>query len=227
MRILLVEEDIYFAEMLVSAVSAQRYQVDWACDGEFAWDRVNVIDYDLILLEMLLPKLDGIDLCKRLRAHNYRMPILLLTVCDDLECIVNGLDAGADEYIVKPVKLLELMARIRAMLRRTSEFSIPSSTLDWGSLSTNPSTYEVMYGEQKLSLTPKEYNLLELLLRNGRRVLSPRIILDLLWSLDNPPNENTIKTHIKSIRQKLRVVGADTDLIETVRNVGYRLKEVS
>lgn len=227
MRILLVEENARDAEILARAVAAQRYQVDWACDGEFAWDRVNAIDYDLILLELLLPKLDGINLCKRLRAHNYRMPVLLLTVCNDLECIVNGLDAGADDYILKPVKLLELMARIRAMLRRSGEFSIPSPILEWGSLSVNPSTYEVRYGEQQLSLTPKEYNLLELLLRNGRRVLSPRIILDLVWSLENPPNENTIKTHIKSLRQKLRVVGADNDLIETVRSVGYRLKKVS
>ncbi len=224
MRILLVEDDVPLAEALAEALIDQRYVVDVVNDGEAAWQQVKALAYDLILLDMMLPKLDGVGLCQRLRSHGYGIPILMLTARDTTTDKVAGLDAGADDYVVKPIDLQELFARIRALLRRGNSPSSP--ILEWGSLHLDPSTYEVTYEEQPLHLTPKEYNLLELLLRNGRRVLSRSVIIEHLWSLEDPPEEDTVKAHIKSLRQKLKAVGAPNDLIETVHSVGYRLKHL-
>jgi len=224
MRMLLVEDDMPLGEALAEALIDQRYVVDVVNDGEAAWQQVKALAYDLILLDMMLPKLDGVGLCQRLRSHGYGIPILMLTARDTTTDKVTGLDAGADDYVVKPIDLQELFARIRALLRRGNSPSSP--ILEWGSLHLDPSTYEVTYDQQSLHLTPKEYNLLELLLRNGRRVLSRSVIIEHLWSLEDPPEEDTVKAHIKSLRQKFKAVGAPNDLIETVHSVGYRLKHL-
>jgi len=225
MRILLVEDNARLAEALLEALTDQLYVVDVVKDGEFAWDQVKAIAYDLILLDVMLPKLDGISLCQRLRHHGYSLPILMLTARDTSTDKVNGLDAGADDYVVKPFDLQELLARIRALLRRGSSTSPP--ILAWGKLLLNPSTYEVTYLDVPLQLTPKEFSLLELLLRNGRRVLSRAVIIDSLWKSESSPEEDTVKAHIKSLRQKLRTVAAPEDFIETVHGLGYRLKQLS
>jgi DNA-binding response OmpR family regulator len=225
MRILLVEDNARLAEALLEALTDQLYVVDVVKDGEFAWDQVKAIAYDLILLDVMLPKLDGISLCQRLRHHGYSLPILMLTARDTSTDKVNGLDAGADDYVVKPFDLQELLARIRALLRRGSSTSPP--ILTWGKLLLNPSTYEVTYLDVPLQLTPKEFSLLELLLRNGRRVLSRAVIIDSLWKSESPPEEDTVKAHIKSLRQKLRTVADPEDVIETVHGLGYRLKQLS
>ena len=225
MRILLVEDDVRLAEALAEALTDQLYVVDVVKDGESGWSQAKAIAYDLILLDITLPKLDGFSLCQRLRTHGYHLPILMLTARDTSSDKVNGLDAGADDYVVKPFDLQELLARIRALLRRGSSPSAP--TLVWGGLHLNPSTYEVSYQNQPLQLTPKEFSLLELFLRNGRRVLSRSAIIDSLWSSENPPEEDTVKAHIKSLRQKLRTVAAPEDVIETVHGLGYRLKQLS
>jgi len=224
-RILLVEDDIYLAEALAEALAIQRYAVDTVSDGEAAWVQVTTLDSDLILLDMMLPKLDGIHLCQRLRSHGYQMPILMITARDTSTDKVIGLDAGADDYMVKPLDIPELLARIRALLRRGQTVSPP--ILEWGELHLDPATYEVCYGDQTLRLTPKEYSLLELLIRNGRQIMSRSAIIEHVWSLDHPPKEDTIKVHIKSLRSKLRAVGAPEDLIETVHGLGYRLKSLS
>lgn len=225
MKILLVEDDADLAEALAEAIADQRYVVDIVTDGETAWEQIRTLDYDLILLDVMLPKLDGIHLCKRLRSHNYHMPVLMITARDTSTDKVIGLDAGADDYMVKPVDLPELLARIRALLRRGSTSMSP--TLEWGSLRLDPATYEVSYEGQTLHLTSKEFSLLELFLRNERRILSRRIIIEHMWSLENPPEEETVKAHIKSLRKKLKAVNAPEDLIETVHGVGYRLKQLS
>jgi DNA-binding response OmpR family regulator len=224
MRILLVEDDIRLADTLAEALTDQRYIVDVVTDGEAGWNQVRMLDYDLLLLDVMLPELDGISLCHRLRSHNYSMPVLMLTARDTVSDKINGLDAGADDYVVKPVDLQELFARIRALLRRGNTSSPP--ILEWDNLHLNPSTYEVSYGEKMLHLTPKEYGLLELLLRNGRRVLSRSVIIEHVWSLESPPEEHAVKVHIRSLRQKLKAAGCTEDLIETVHGVGYRLKQL-
>lgn len=224
MRILLVEDDFNLAETLAEAITDQRYVVDVAIDGESALDYIKSLDYDLILLDVMLPDLNGIELCQKLRSQGHQMPILMITALDTISDKIVGLDAGADDYIIKPVDLGELFARIRALLRRGNTSSSP--ILEWGKLQFNPSTYEVNYDKQPIRLTPKEYSILELLLRNGRRVLSRSVIIDSIWSLETPPDEDTVKVHIRSLRQKLRKVGASGDFIETVHGLGYRLFKV-
>jgi DNA-binding response OmpR family regulator len=221
MRILLIEDDVRLAETLAEALVDQRYAVDWVADGESGWHQVKTLDYDLLLLDVMLPELDGISLCRRLRSHAYTLPILMLTACDTISDEVMGLDVGADDYVIKPVDLQKLFARIRALLRRGSVPSLP--ILEWGDLRLNPSTYEVSYGQNPVHLTPKEYALLELLLRNGRRVLSRSVMIEHVWSLESFPEEHTVKVHIRGLRQKLKTAGASDDLIETVHGMGYRL----
>ncbi|AFZ00582.1 response regulator transcription factor [Calothrix sp. PCC 6303] len=224
MRILLIEDDVRLAETLAEALTDQRYIVDVVMDGEGGWNQAKILDYDLLLLDVMLPELDGISLCHRLRSHGYTMPVLMLTARDTVTDKITGLDAGADDYVVKPVDLQELFARIRALLRRGNVSSPP--ILEWENLRLNPSTYEVSYGQIMLHLTPKEYGILELLLRNGRRVLSRSVIIEHVWSLESPPEEHAVKVHLRSLRQKLKAAGACEDLIETVHGIGYRLKQL-
>jgi diguanylate cyclase (GGDEF)-like protein len=222
MRILVVEDDEFIAQALTMVLYEQNYAVEVACDGEAGWELAISFDYDLILLDVMLPKLDGISLCQRLRSHGYTMPILLITGRDSSHDKAIGLDAGADDYLVKPFDREELVARVRALLRRGSSNSLP--TLEWGDLRLDPSSCEVTYGTQSLHLTPKEYALLELFLRNNRRVFSCSAILDHIWSFDKTPGEEAVRTQIKGLRQKLKAAGAAADLIETVYGIGYRLK---
>ena len=224
MRILVVEDDIQLGEMLTEALTDKQYVVDVAKDGEVAWDWIKIIEYDLILLDVTLPKLNGLTFCQQLRQRNFAIPVLMLTARDTVADKIIGLDAGADDYMVKPFDLQELMARIRALLRRGKGGA--TSTFSWGNLLLNPSTYEVSYEDKMLHLTPKEYALLELLVSNGRRVLSRAGIINRIWSLDDTPSEETVKSHIKSLRHKLRLAGADEDFIETVHGLGYRLKQM-
>lgn len=225
MKVLLVEDDELLAGVIAEFLTDHLHVVEVVTDGESAWNQISALEYDLILLDVMLPKLDGISLCQRLRAHGYSVPILMVTARDTSTDKVLGLDAGADDYMVKPLDFPELLARIRALLRRGS--SVSSPILEWGDLHLDPATYEVSYHDNTLRLTPKEYKLLELLLRNGRRILSRNTIIERLWSFEKPPEEGTVKTHIKSLRKKLKVVGAPTNLIETVHGIGYRLKELT
>lgn len=225
MKILLVEDDELLAGVVAEFLTDHLHIVDVVLDGESAWNQIRILEYDLILLDVMLPELDGIHLCKRMRSHGYSVPVLMVTARDTSTDKVMGLDAGADDYMVKPIDLPELLARIRSLLRRGSSSSSP--ILEWGNLHLDPATYEVSYDHQSLHLTPKEYSILELLLRNGRRILSRGTIIEHIWSLENPPEEDTVKAHIKSLRQKLRAAKAPDDLVETVHGVGYRLKTLS
>lgn len=222
MRILIVEDDVQIADLLAEALLNRQYIADVAQDGEVAWENIQILEYDLIILDVTLPKVNGIQLCQRLRARHYATPVLMLTARDASADKILGLDAGADDYVVKPFDLEELMARVRALLRRGGS-SAPK--LQWGLLTLNPSTYEVTYDEQPLLLTPKEFSLLELLITSGRRVLSRPGIIERMWAQGDPPTEEAVKTHIRTLRQKLRSAGAPDDWIETVHGLGYRLKQ--
>jgi DNA-binding response OmpR family regulator len=220
-RILVVEDDIQLADVLNEALSDRQYTADVVGDGEAAWGCIESWQYDLVVLDVTLPKLDGVSFCRRLRDRNFTVPVLMLTARDTVADKINGLDAGADDYVVKPFDLQELLARIRALLRRGS---VITTGLNWGKLRLNSSTYEVAYDAAALQLTPKEYALLELLVSSGRRVLSRAGMIERIWSMESQPTEETVKSHIKSLRQKLRVAGAPEDFIETVHGLGYRLK---
>lgn len=221
MRILLVDDDELLTQTLTNYLTSQHYAVDVAIDGEAGWDYTQVADYDLIVLDINLPKLDGVRLCQKLRQNKCNSPILLLTGKGDSSDKIMGLDAGADDYLVKPCNPEELSARIRALLRRQNPSANPF--LEWGGLCLDPGACEVTYQGQLLLLSPKEYSLLELFLRNPQRIFNSSIILEHLWGFENAPGEETIRTHIKRLRRKLKSVGAD-DLIDTVYGMGYRLK---
>jgi diguanylate cyclase (GGDEF)-like protein len=222
MRILLVEDNESLAELLVGALTEQNYAVDVAIDGQEGWEFVAAMNYDLIILDIMLPKLDGISLCTKLRSQGHQAPILILTAKGTSDDKVMGLDAGADDYLVKPIAVNELAARVRALLRRGQ--STQSPVLEWGNLRLNPSTCEVTYGDHPVHLTPKEYALLEVFLRNNQRVFSRSALVNQLWTYEEAPNEDSVKAHIKGLRQRLKAVGA-VDLIETVYGLGYRLNQ--
>jgi DNA-binding response OmpR family regulator/HPt (histidine-containing phosphotransfer) domain-containing protein len=226
MRILVIEDDNYIAQAIATTLGKQQhYLVDVASDGRNGWELATAFNYDLILLDVMLPEIDGISLCGQLRREGYHMPILMVTAKDTRTDKVKGLDAGADDYIVKPFDFQELFARIRALLRRGNT-PLPT-VLEWGLLRLDPSSCQVTYDDRVLHVTAKEYALLELFLRNSQRVFSRSAIVELLWNFEELPQEDTIKSYIKSLRQKLKAAGAPTDLIETVYGLGYRLKCLS
>ena len=223
MRILLIEDDEVVAEMLTTALTRQHYVVDVAVDGQAGWELVDGFSYDLILLDVMLPKLDGISLCRRLRSQGDQTPVLLLTAQDTGANKVIGLDAGADDYVTKPFDMQELLARLRALLRREGSTLLP--ILEWENLQLDPGPCEVTCDGQPIYLRPKEYDLLELFLRNPHRVFSRGAILDHLWSFEEAPGEETITAHIKGLRRHLKAAGVSHDPIETVYGMGYRLRE--
>lgn len=222
MKILLVEDDPAIAAVLSEILIAHCYVVDLAIDGQIGLEFATSWDYELILLDLLIPKLDGIHLCRQLRNQGYQKPILLLTAKDSTADVVQGLDAGADDYVTKPYDLSELLARIRALLRRGENLS--PSVLTWGELCVDPVSAHVTYAGEALALTPKEYSLLGLFLRNPQRIFSRSEILDRLWSIDASPSEGAVTNLIKDLRQKLKMVGMTTDWLETVYGLGYRLR---
>lgn len=225
MRILLVEDDDRIANPLAEALKHQNHGVEIARDGVEGWDYATAVPYDLILLDLMLPRLDGIALCKRLRAAGSQALILMLTAKDTTTDKVVGLDAGADDYLVKPFKLAELAARIRALSRRSGDTK--PSLLSYGKLQLEAGTYAVTYAGHPLTLTRKEYRILECFLRSPTQVFSRAALLDKLWELDQLSGEETIKTHVANLRRKLKAVGAPEDTIETIYGIGYRLNNAS
>ncbi len=222
MKILLAEDDRRIAESLAEALATQNYIVDVASNGEESWDFVKTFAYDLCLLDIILPELDGISLCRRLRSHGYQMPIMLLTARDATADIVAGLDAGADDYVLKPYNLQELSARIRALLRRGNITLSP--VMNWGNLQIDLNICQATYNGQPLHLTPKEYRLLELLLRCHGCVLSRSEIIEKLWSFEEPPEEDAVKAIVKRLRQKLKAAGAPSNFVSTAYGMGYYLQ---
>ena len=222
MKILLVEDDDGAASVLKNTLTEHHYLVDLATDGQAGLSLAEVFAYDLILLDIMLPKLDGLEFCRQLRNGKNDTPILLVTALDSSTSKVIGLDAGANDYLVKPFDTNELLARIRALVRRGS--LARSSVIEVRNLKLDSSSCRVSCNGELLHLTAKEYTLLELLLRNSHRIFSQSLLLECLWSSDEKiPLENTVRAHIKTLRQKLKLAGAD-GLIETVYGLGYRLK---
>ncbi|NJN74358.1 MAG: response regulator transcription factor [Limnothrix sp. RL_2_0] len=221
MKILIVEDDNRIANPLAKDLRHQHHTVDIAQDGNQGWEYAQAAQYELILLDLMLPRLDGITLCKKLRAVGCQAIILMLTAKDTTTDKVIGLDAGADDYLVKPFKLEELSARIRALQRRSREFT--PLALEHEGLRLDPTTKIVTYEQVLLGLTPKEYMILECFLRHPGQVLSKAALLDQLWEFDQESSEGTIKTHLTNLRSKLKDAGSPKNLIENVYGMGYRL----
>jgi two-component system, OmpR family, response regulator QseB len=222
MRILLVEDDDRIADPLAEDLRHQSNAVDIAYDGLAGWEFAQAADYDVILLDWMLPKLDGIQLCQRLRQSGCQAYILLLTAKDTTSDKILGLDAGADDYLVKPFEVDELTARLRALSRRQPLYQ--SVVLTHGNIELNPSTHSVTYTGIALELTSKEYMLLEYFLQHPTQVISRTLLLDKLWEFDRVSGEQTIKTHLTNLRRKFKQAGCEMDIIETVYGVGYRLR---
>ncbi len=224
MRILLVEDDDRIAKPLAEDLRHQHHVVDWSEDGIVGLECARSAEYDLVLLDLMLPKLDGIRLCKQLRQDGYTGFIVMLTAKDSLTDKVIGLDAGADDYLVKPFELEELSARIRALSRRP--VALQHLTIHHELLTLDSALHTIAYAGQMLSLTPKEYLILECLIRNPQQVFTRSALLDRLWEFDQISREETVKTHITNIRRKLKHAGCSYEVIETVYGVGYRLCNV-
>jgi DNA-binding response OmpR family regulator/HPt (histidine-containing phosphotransfer) domain-containing protein len=222
MKILLIEDDTAIIDALTYSLASHRYIVDAVTDGEAGWTYATTFEYDLIVLDVCLPKLDGLSFCQRFREEGYIVPLLFLTSQGSSLDKVKGLDAGADDYVVKPFDVAELSARIRALLRRGSDRPFPH--LVWGNLVLDPSTCEVTYCDRLLTLTTKEYELLELFLRDCHCIYSAEEILDRLWSSEEFPVEATVRSHVRRLRHKLSAAGAPHDFIATLHGRGYYLK---
>ncbi|MGI0490260.1 PAS domain S-box protein [Alkalinema pantanalense CENA528] len=221
MKILVVEDEYIIAQALNLLLTSHHYAVDLATDGEAALEMAEAFEYDLILLDLGLPRLDGVGVCQRLRAQGFLQPILLLTGQADVQQKTIALNAGADDYVVKPFDVAELIARIQALLRRGSSASQP--VLTWGKLSLDPSSHRVAYDTNLLSVTPKEYSILELLLREPQKIFHAKAILDHAWSSVEAPGEEAVRVHIKELRKKLMAVAAPKDFIKTKPREGYQL----
>lgn len=221
MKILVVEDDPIVARILQDLLSSHHYAVDIAADGETGLQMARAFDYDLMTIDIGLPGLDGISLCRQLRDQGSQTPILLLTGQLGDRQTTTALNAGADDFVLKPFNIEELMARVQALLRRGGPKTQP--ILTWGELSVDPISRRATYGTQLLSVTPKEYALLELFLRNPQRVFSAHALVDQIWSSAESPGEEAVRVHIKELRKKLKGVGAAKDFIKTVYGAGYRL----
>ncbi|WP_447978339.1 response regulator [Candidatus Nitrospira bockiana] len=221
MRLLVVEDDLSVAHFLEKGLREERYAVDVVTDGETALHLAEDTPYDLIILDRMLPKRDGLSMCRALRSTGRATPILLLTVCDSTEDKVLGLDSGADDYLTKPFAFSELLARVRALLRRGHVQ--PPGRLKLGDLELDPAAHRVWRGQTEIFLTSKEYALLEYLLRNAERVLTRTAIIEHVWDLRFDCMTNIVDVHIRALRAKIDRPFSES-LIKTVRGVGYVLQ---
>lgn len=221
-RLLIIEDDEGILKVLRRALVYEGYQVDTALDGESGLNLNRDNHPDLVVLDWMLPGMDGIEVCRRIREAS-SVPILMLTAKETLEDRVHGLDAGADDYMVKPFELDELLARVRALLRRTQVDRAP--VLTFADLTLDTSTRQATRKNRVIMLTAKEYDLLELFMRHPRQVLTRELIFDRVWGYDFGGESNVLDVYIRYLRQKLETQD-EPRLIHTVRSVGYVLREV-
>ncbi|GAA4641509.1 response regulator transcription factor [Gordonia humi] len=225
MRILVVDDDRAVRESLRRSLTFNGYTVDTAGDGLEALEKVIADRPDLLLLDVMMPRLDGLEVCRRLRSAGDDLPILVLTARDSVSERVSGLDAGADDYLPKPFALEELLARLRSLLRRTArDEDEGSEAVSFSDLTLDPATREVTRGERQISLTRTEFALMEMLMANPKRVLTRSRILEEVWGYDFPTSGNALEVYIGYLRRKTEADG-EPRLIHTVRGVGYVLRE--
>jgi two-component system response regulator MprA len=222
-RVLVVDDDPDVREAVETALRLDGHSVATAVDGLAALKRLGQSEFDAVVLDVLMPNLDGLEVCRRLRASGNRTPILIVTARDSEEDTIRGLDLGADDYLVKPFALGELLARVRALLRRTRPAD-EDAPLWFAGLSLDQQTREASRGGRSLELTRTEHALLELFMRNPRQVLTRELIMDRVWNYDFGPTSNPLEVYISYLRRKTEAAG-EPRLIHTVRGVGYALRE--
>lgn len=221
-RILIIEDEARIAQFIERGLIYEGYRVDVARDGQIGLTIARDNPPDLVILDWMLPGIDGLEVCKRLRAAS-SVPILMLTARDNIEDRITGLDAGADDYLVKPFSVDELMARVRALFRRVTPVSRPE-ILRFADLTLDTGTHRAHRGERAIDLTAKEYELLELFMRNPQQVLTRDVIFDRVWGYDFGGESNIIEVYVRYLRQKTETE-SEPRLIHTVRGVGYVLRE--
>jgi len=222
-KILVVDDEPAVRDSLRRALQLEGYDVELAADGEEALERVSADGIDALLLDVSMPRLDGLEACRRLRSSGNGLPVLMLTARDEIEDRVAGLDAGADDYVVKPFALEELLARLRALLRRVTPQE-EGDVLRFADLELDPATREVRRAGDPIELTRTEFSLLELFLRNPRQVLTRSIIFERVWGYDFGFGSNSLDVYIGYLRRKTEA-GGGPRLIQTIRGVGYALRE--
>jgi len=221
MRLLIAEDEKGLNQVLVKRLEGEHYTVDACYDGEAALDYIRMTDYDAIILDIMMPKLDGMKVLKQLRGEGIKAPVLLLTARDGIQDRVAGLDCGADDYMVKPFAFDELLARIRVMLRRTSDHV--SNRYELADLVVDCESHRIMRGEQEISLSSKEFSVLEYMIRNKGIVLSREKIEAHIWNYDYAGGSNVVDVYIRYLRKKIDE-GFEQKLIHTVRGAGYVLR---
>ena len=221
MKILLAEDDKNLGRLLQNLLKKENIKTDWVEDDDAAYEQCYRDGYDVLILDWMMPKLDGIALCKRLRAEEYHGKILLLTARDSVEDKVTGLNEGADDYLVKPFEMAELLARLHALVRRQGSYKQEDFVCKGVTLAVKD--YTVGYKNKKVQLRPREFKLMELLLINAGQILPRELLLERVWGIDGDVTENNLDVHIRSLRLKLASIGAES-LIKTVRGVGYMLE---
>ncbi len=221
MRILVVEDEKKVASFIKKGLEEEHYAVDIAYDGEEGLALVQINEYDLILLDIMLPRLDGMEVLRQIRRNGSIMPILMLTAKDSVKDIVSGLDGGSDDYLTKPFSFAELVARVRALLRRKAREKTDILTV--GDLSLSTSTHRVKRGGREIELTPKEYALLEYFMRNPNRILTRTLITEHVWDYHFDPETNVIDVYVNYLRKKIDQ-GFEKKLIHTIRGSGYMMR---
>lgn len=221
MRILLVEDEIHLAQALTEILKKNQYAADAVYDGKSGLEYALSGVYDLVILDIMLPKMSGIEILKNLRAEKMSVPVLMLTAKDEIEDKVAGLDYGADDYMTKPFSTDELLARVRALLRRKGE--VVDDEVVFGDISLKLKKNELVCGENQVKLSLKEFQILELMMYNPDQILTKERIIDKIWGGDSDAEYNNVEVYISFLRKKMQFLGAKTE-IKTVRGVGYSLE---
>lgn len=221
MRILFAEDDARLSKMIEFLLKKENYIVDCVYNGQDAIDYSELTDYDIIILDWMMPQMSGIEVCRHLRKKNNPAAILMLTARDSLDDRITGLDSGADDYLAKPFEFPELSARLRALSRRITK-TFHSDIINYKNLQLNCSNAILHFNNIEISLTPRESQLLELLMRNSMQIFPREQIMEKIWGFDAEVNSNTLDVTVKSLRQKLLKIGLDKNCIQTVRGVGYK-----
>lgn len=223
MKILLVEDEARLATAVRRVLDEEGYATDWVADGADGLFRAETSEYDVILLDVMLPSYDGYEIARRLRSEGSTVPILMLTARDGIQDRVRGLDAGADDYLVKPFALAELLARVRALGRRSKMTANESATLNVGDLELDLRSREARRGSRRIELTAREFALLETLMRHPGQVMTRSQLLDAVWSYDAVTESNVVDIYIHYLRNKIDK-GFDQKLLRTVRGMGYAIR---
>ena len=234
-KILLVEDEINIASFIERGLQEFGHEVRVANDGQAGWELVQQEDFHLLILDIIMPKMNGLQLCKQYRqAYGYQSPVIMLTALGTTDDIVNGLDAGADDYLAKPFGMMELISRVNALLRRASrpsqgaaeEVAEPSDLMAVGAIKLSPSARTVVANGREVNLTRKEFDLLRTLMENKGRVLTREQLLEQVWGVSFVGETRTVDMHVKTLRRKLaEAAPGSEEAVATVRGVGYRLKK--